>query len=64
MGLQVARADFENLQGKVESLGKHLDGAKAAEQLAVECALKTNEMAENLHKEVDAERESSVALNA
>ena len=38
MGLQVARADFENLQGKVESLGKHLDGAKVAKQLATKCA--------------------------
>lgn len=37
-GLRVACADFENLQGKVESVGKHLDGAKVAEQLATECA--------------------------
>ena len=30
-GLSVARGDFENLQGKVESLGKDLEGAMAAE---------------------------------
>jgi len=45
-------------------LNKEVDGAKAAEQLAAECTLKAIEMADNLHKEVDAERESSAALKA
>jgi hypothetical protein len=39
-----------------------MEGAKAAETLAGECALKAIEIAENLCKEVDAERESSAAL--
>ena len=63
-GLRVAHGDFENLQGKVESLGKDLEGAKAAEQLAAERALKALERAENLYKEVNSERESSTALKA
>ena len=63
-GLHVARADFEDLQGKMESLGKDLEGAKATERLAAEHALKALETAENLRKEVNAERESSVALKA
>ena len=37
---------------------------KAAEQLAAERALKAIETADNLRKEVDAERESSAALKA
>ena len=41
-----------------------MDGSKAAEQLAAERALKAIEMADNLHKELDAERESSAALKA
>jgi hypothetical protein len=48
----------------VESLGKDFDGAKAAEQLAAERAMKALETAENLCKEVNAERESSTALKA
>ena len=48
----------------MESLGKDLAGAKAAKQLAAERVLKANETAENLSKEVDTERESSVALKA
>ena len=64
VGLRMARADFENLQGKVESLSKDLEGAKAAEQLAAERALKALETADNLHKEVDAKRECDASLNA
>ena len=41
-----------------------MDGAKAAEQLAAERALKAIETTDNLRKEVDVERESSVALKA
>ena len=41
-----------------------MDGAKAAEQLAAEHAIKANETADNLRKEVDAERKSSAALKA
>jgi hypothetical protein len=39
-----------------------MEGANAAETLAGECALKAIETADNLCKEVDAERESSAAL--
>jgi hypothetical protein len=64
VGLCVAHADFEDLQGKVESLGKDLEDVKAAEQLAAERALKALETAKNLYKEVNAEWESSAALKA
>ena len=37
-----------------------MDGAKAAEQLAAERALKAIEASDNLRKEVDTERESLV----
>ena len=45
-------------------LNKEADGAKALEQLAVECALKAIETADNFCKEVDAERESDFAFKA
>ena len=45
-------------------LNKEVDGTKAAEQLAIEHALKDIEVANSLQKEVDAERESSAALKA
>ena len=61
-GLSAARIDLENLQKKVESLNKEVEGAKAVEALADECALRAIETAENLRKEVNAERESSAAL--
>ena len=62
VGLRAAGANLEELQGKVESLGKDLEGAKAAEQLATERTLKAIETVENLCKEANAERETSVAL--
>ena len=40
-------------------LNKEMDGVKAAER-----ALKVAEMANNLHKQVDVERESSATLKA
>jgi len=63
-GLSAARTDLENLRKEVESLNKKLEGTKATEQLAAERALKGIEMADNLHKEVDAKKESSVGLKA
>ena len=48
----------------MESLCKDREGVKAAEQLAAEHALKINETSKNLRKEVNVERESSVALKA
>jgi hypothetical protein len=41
-----------------------VDGAKAIEQLTAERALKAIEMADNLCKEVDAERDFSATLKA
>ena len=63
-GLHTVQAELEELQKNVDSLKKEVDGAKAAEQLAAECALKAIKMAANLCKEVDAERESSATLKA
>jgi hypothetical protein len=63
-GLNVVRLDTENLHGKVETLNKELEGAKAAEALAIERVLKTIDIADNLRKEIDSERESSTALKA
>lgn len=64
IGLRMAHKDLEGLKGKIESLSKALEGLKAAEQLALECAQKDNDAAEGLRKEVDAERQSSHALGA
>ena len=63
-GLRTAQADLQELRKNVDSLNKEVDGVKAAEQLAAERALKAIETADNLRKEVDAERESSAALKA
>jgi hypothetical protein len=62
--LSIARTNLENLRKEVEFQNKQVEGAKAAETLADERALKAMEIAENLHKEVDAKKESSVALKA
>ena len=51
---------MEELQKNVDSLKREVDGAKAAEQLAAERALKAIEASDNLRKEVDTERESLV----
>ena len=45
-------------------LNKEVEGAKVAERLAAERALKAIEAGDNLRREVDAERESGVALKA
>lgn len=46
------------------SLSKALEGSKAIEELALEWAQKANDVVEGLHKEVEAERQSSHALGA
>jgi hypothetical protein len=63
-GLNATRANLENLCKEVESLNKQVEDTKTAEQLASERSLKVVETADNLRKEVDAERESSMALKA
>jgi predicted nucleic acid-binding Zn-ribbon protein len=63
-GLRTAQAELWKLQKKLDLLNKEVDGAKAAEQLAAERSLKAIEMANNLRKEVDVERESNAALKA
>ena len=45
-------------------LNKEVNGTKAVEHLAAEHALKATETADNLRKQVDTERESSIALKA
>ena len=56
--LRTARAELEELQKKVDSLSKKVEGAKAVERLAAERALKAIEAGDNLR------RESGVALKA
>jgi predicted RNase H-like nuclease (RuvC/YqgF family) len=56
-GLRTTHANVDNLHAQVETLTKQLEGAKAAEVLAVECAQKANEIADNLRKELDAKKE-------
>ena len=63
-GLSTARTDLENLRKEVESLNKEVEGVKAVEALTGEFTLKAIKTAENLYKEVNAERESSAALKA
>ena len=63
-GLSAARTDLENLRKEVEYQNQGVEGEKVVEQLAAKCALKAIETVDNLHKEVDAERESSTALKA
>jgi hypothetical protein len=53
VGLSTARA---------ESLRKQVEAAKTAEALAVERTSKDNETADNLRKEIDAKKKSSLAL--
>jgi len=61
-GLRTVCAELEEFQKKVDLLNKEVDGAKAAEQLAAEFALKAFELADSLRKEVDVERESGATL--
>ena len=63
-GLRTVQAELEEIQKNVDSLKREVDGAKATEQLATEHAIKANETADNLRKEVDTERESCAALKA
>lgn len=63
-GFDAVWADLEKLRAQVVSLGKDVDGAKATEELATSRALKANETAENIWMEVEAERNSGVALKA
>ena len=60
--LHTARAELVELQKKVDSLSKEVEGTRAAERLAAERSLKAIEVGDNLRREVDAERESGVAL--
>jgi tRNA(Ser,Leu) C12 N-acetylase TAN1 len=56
-GLRTTHTNADDLHAQVETLTKQLEGAKAVEVLAVECAQKANEIVDNLRKEVDAEKE-------
>jgi len=46
--LRTARAELEELQKKVDLLSREVEGAKAKERLAAECALKAIEVGDNV----------------
>jgi predicted RNase H-like nuclease (RuvC/YqgF family) len=60
--LSTAHAEAQNLWKEADSLQKQVEAAKSAEALAVDHTSKANETASNLHKEIDAEKTSSLAL--
>jgi hypothetical protein len=60
--LSTARTEAENIYKEVESLWKQVEVAKTVEALPVERASKANETTDNLRKETDAEKKSSLAL--
>lgn len=60
--LRLAKKDLDELKAKAESLEKALDGSKAAECVALERAQKTAKVADNLHREIDAEKASRKVL--
>jgi hypothetical protein len=60
--LSTARTEAENIYKEVESLWKQVEVAKTMEALPVERASKANETTDNLRKETDAEKKSSLAL--
>lgn len=60
--LCLARKEVDEAKSRVVTLEKYITGSKAAEQLALERALKANNMAEGLRKEIDAEKASSASL--
>jgi hypothetical protein len=60
-GLSSARAEVENLRKETDLLKKQVEDAKGAKAIATERALKANETADNLRKELNAEKESGLA---
>ena len=61
-GLRLGKKEFDEAKARSEALDQDFAGSKAAEGLALERARKVNETAENLRKEIDAEKASSAAL--
>ena len=61
-GLRLGKKEFDEAKAWSEALDQDFAGSKAAEGLALERARKVNETAENLRKEIDAEKASSAAL--
>jgi hypothetical protein len=58
------QASHTSLGGKITSIKKSLEGSKAAEELALERAAKANSICEGLHKEIEAEMQSSASLES
>jgi hypothetical protein len=58
-GLQTEK---EKVALEVAELKKQADSSKGVEALTVERALKVNETSKNLYRELDAEKQSSLAL--
>jgi cell division protein FtsB len=61
-GLSATRAEAESLRKEADSLWKQIEVVKTVEALAIERASKANETANNLRREIDAEKQSSLAL--
>ena len=62
MGLRQVKKDYEEVKAEVESLDKALAMSKTSEGIALERGQKATKVADNLRKEVDAERLSSGIL--
>ena len=62
--LRVGRKVIENLDAKVKSLDGEVASAKASEKQVVAQLEKANSVADNVRKEVEAEKSSNTALLA
>jgi hypothetical protein len=61
-GLSSAHVKVENLWKETDLLNKQVEDAKSAKAIATERALKANETTGNLQKELNAKKESGLAL--
>jgi FtsZ-binding cell division protein ZapB len=61
-GLSSARAEVENLWKETDLLKKQVEDANSAKVLATEHALKAYETTDNLRNELNAKKESGLAL--
>jgi prefoldin subunit 5 len=61
-GLSSTRAEVENLRKEADLLKKQVEDAKGVKALATKPNLKSNETTDNLRKELNAEKESGLAL--
>jgi hypothetical protein len=61
-GLSTTRTDAESLRKEAEAPRKQIEDAKSAEAVAIERASKAVETPENLCKEIDVKKKSSLVL--